>query len=109
MKKSAVITAVMHKTGVSRADAKKVVDAIFNPHTGIIATELVKESGAITIGRFGTFQSVIRQPRKGVDVETGVFMTFPAKKDIKFRPGDLLRDNVRASRKEEEELSRPVS
>ncbi len=95
MNKTELIKKLANKTGFSLKDAESAVNAIFDarPGQGIIAVEL--DAGRkVTIPGFGTFKTVHRKERTGVNPKTGDKMTIPAKHYAVFKAGKTLRDRV---------------
>jgi DNA-binding protein HU-beta len=84
------------QTGLSKAKAKDVIEAIFTtePRKGIIATEL--DAGRdFTVTGFGTFGTRRRKSREGRNPRTGQSITIPAMNVPSFRAGRGLKDRVR--------------
>ncbi len=76
-------------------DSTAAVNAVFdaNPGQGIIAVEL--DAGKkVTLPGFGTFKTVHRKERIGVNPKTREKMTIPAKSYAVFKAGKTLRDRV---------------
>lgn len=85
MNKAQLIEAIAVKAGMTKADAKKAVDAF----VGVTAAALKKEDKVSLIG-FGTFSVTKRAARKGRNPRTGGELKIPAKKVVKFKPGSEL-------------------
>lgn len=84
------------QTGLYKAKAKDVIEAIFTtePRKGIIATEL--DAGRdFTVTGFGTFGTRRRKSREGRNPRTGQSITIPAMNVPSFRAGRGLKDRVR--------------
>ena len=82
MNKTELIDAVAAKAGLSKADAKKAIDAVL----GSIA-EAVKGGDKVTLVGFGTFSVTERGARTGRNPQTGTTIEIPAKKSVKFKAG----------------------
>lgn len=82
MNKTELIDAVAAKAGLSKADAKKAIDAVL----GSIA-EAVKGGDKVTLVGFGTFSVTERGARTGRNPQTGATIEIPAKKSVKFKAG----------------------
>ena len=82
MNKTELIDAVAAKAGLSKADAKKAIDAVL----GSIA-EAVKGGDKVTLVGFGTFSVTERSARTGRNPQTGATIEIPAKKSVKFKAG----------------------
>ncbi|GIU91419.1 MAG: transcriptional regulator [Acidimicrobiia bacterium] len=95
MNKTEMAEKLASKTGLTKAKAQEVVDAIFStkPGEGIIAVEL--DAGRkVQIPGFGTFGTKSRSARKGRNPATGEEITIPARKYAYFRPGKGLKERV---------------
>lgn len=96
MTKDAFAEKLARKTGLSKAKAKDVIDAIFSTDArqGIIATEL--DAGRnFTITGFGTFGTRRRKARRGRNPQTGQPISIPAMTVPTFRSGKGLKERVR--------------
>ena len=95
MNKTEFTKKLASKTGLSQAKAGQVVDAICDaaPGKGIIAVEL-DAGGKVSIPGFGTFKTVHRGERKGINPKTKESITIPAKNYPVFKAGKTLRDRV---------------
>ena len=85
MNKTELISAVAEKTGLSKVDAKKALDATLD----VIAGEVKKGEKVVLIG-FGTFSVSERSARKGINPQTKAVINIPAKKTAKFKAGSEL-------------------
>ena len=85
MNRTELAAAVAEKTGMTKVDAKKAVDAALEAIEGaLVANEQVALLG------FGTFTVVERPERQGVNPSTGEKITIAAKKAVKFKAGAAL-------------------
>ena len=85
MNRTELAAAVAEKTGMTKVDAKKAVDAALQAIEGaLVANEQVALLG------FGTFAVVERPERQGVNPSTGEKITIAAKKAVKFKAGAAL-------------------
>ncbi len=89
MNKGDLVNAVAEKAGMSKAQATKAVNAVFDS----IAEALKKGDKAAFIG-FGTFYVSKRSARKGVNPRTKEVITIPARNQVKFKAGKGLNDSV---------------
>ena len=87
MNKNELVSAVAQKAGLTKADAKKAIDAT----TEVIAEQLKAGEKVALIG-VGTFSVAERGERKGVNPSTTEQITIPAKKSAKFKGGKELTD-----------------
>ncbi|MFY9362705.1 MAG: HU family DNA-binding protein [Dysgonamonadaceae bacterium] len=85
MNKSELVDAIAQKSGLSKVDSKKALDATLDA----IADEL-KSGGKVVLVGFGTFSVVERSARKGINPRTKETIDIPAKKAVKFKPGSEL-------------------
>ncbi len=91
MNKSELIEAVVDKTGSTKAEVARVVDAIFSVNGGVIAKTL-KKGGRVQITGFGTFESRKRAARKGRNPKTGEVIKIKASKSPAFKAGKSFKD-----------------
>ncbi|GAB1780668.1 HU family DNA-binding protein [Priestia megaterium] len=90
MNKSELVDAVATQAELSKRDAKKAVEALFET----ISNTLAKEEKIQLIG-FGTFEVRERAARTGRNPQTGEEMTIPASKVPAFKPGKELKAAVK--------------
>ena len=94
MNKSELVQALANKTKLSRADAQRAIDAMFDTNDGIISRAL-KKGDRIQITGFGTFETRKRKARTGRNPRTGKEIKIPATTTPTFRSGKGLKDRVR--------------
>ena len=87
MNKSELVSAVAQKSGLSKVDSKKALDAVLES----IGEEL-KNDGKVVLVGFGTFSVNERSARKGINPRTKEPIDIPAKKVVKFKAGSQLSD-----------------
>lgn len=87
MTKTDLIAAIAAGAGISKADAKKALDAT----TATIA-DAIKKGDKISLVGFGTFSTSTRAERTGVNPATGAKITIPAKTVVKFKPSTNILD-----------------
>ncbi|MFU1996434.1 HU family DNA-binding protein [Priestia megaterium] len=90
MKKAEFIEAVASKSELTKQDAKKAVDALFET----ISTTLAKGEKVQLVG-FGTFEVRERAERTGRNPQTGEEITIPATKVPGFKVGKELKEAVK--------------
>ncbi|MDR0995531.1 MAG: HU family DNA-binding protein [Tannerella sp.] len=90
MNKTEFIAAVSEKSGLSKVDAKKAVDA----YAEVISSELKKDEKVAILG-FGTFSVTEKAARKGVNPKTKEVINIAARKAVKFKPGAELSGSVK--------------
>ena len=86
MNKSELVSAVAQKSGLTKVDAKKALDAVLES----IGEEL-KNDGRVVLVGFGSFSVTERSARKGINPRTKEPIDIPAKKVVKFKAGSELR------------------
>ena len=89
MNKSELISVVAEKSGITKKDAERVVNATFET----ITAELVK-SEKVQISGFGVFEIKGRQARVGRNLRTKEAVQIPASKTPVFKPSKNLKDMV---------------
>ena len=87
MNKTELIEAIAAGAGLSKADAKKALDAT----VAAVKDTLVKGDKIQLVG-FGTFSVAERPAREGRNPSTGATITIPAKKLAKLKAGAELAD-----------------
>ena len=85
MNKTEFINAVAEKSGLSKVDAKKAVEAFVET----VSSEL-KEGGKVALLGFGSFSVAEKSARKGVNPKTKQPIEIPARKSVEFKPGSGL-------------------
>jgi DNA-binding protein HU-beta len=95
MNKTELTDILAKKTGMSKAAAKRAVDALFStaPREGIIASA-VSKGDKVRITGFGTFERRNRKKRQGRNPQTGASITIPAAKYPAFVAGKSLKDRI---------------
>lgn len=88
MSKAAFIELVAKKGGLSKADAKRSVDLVFDSIEAGLKSG--KDKG-YTIGGFGTFKVGKRAARKGRNPRTGEAIKIKASKTLRFKPAMALK------------------
>ena len=93
MNKNDLVAALADQSGLSRADATKAVDAIFDVPNGILAAAL-KNGDEVRLVGFGNFVVSARAASEGRNPRTGEKIAIPASKAPKFKAGKGLKDAV---------------
>ena len=95
MNKTELTDKLATKTGMTKAAAKRAVDALFStaPREGIIASA-VSKGDRVQITGFGTFERRNRKKRAGRNPQTGAPISIPAAKYPAFVAGRSLKDRV---------------
>ena len=94
MNKSELVNAMAEKTGMTKVDAKKAMNACF-----AAITEQLNKGEKVGLIGFGTFSVVERKARTAKNPQTGAAVMVPAKKVAKFKPAAHLIVAKKASRK----------
>ncbi len=89
MNKQDLIAAVADAAGLSKNDAGKAVEAVFDAVTGEL-----KKGGKVGLVGFGTFSVSQRKASTGRNPRTGETMSIPASSQPKFKAGKALKDAV---------------
>ena len=89
MNKNDLVAKVAADAGLSKADATKAVDAVFDSITGAL-----KKGTEVRLVGFGTFVVTKRRASEGRNPRTGETISIPASKLPKFRAGKALKDAV---------------
>lgn len=89
MNKNDLVAAVATGTGLSKADATKAVDEVFDQ-----ITMALKKGDDVRLVGFGTFAVTKRAATQGRNPRTGEKIEIPASKRPKFTAGKGLKDAV---------------
>lgn len=87
--KTELIDAVAKATKLEKTKAKAVIEATID-----VITKELKKNGRVQLTGFGTFSTIKRKKRMGVNPKTGDKITIPARKVPKFTAGKALRDTI---------------
>jgi len=90
MNKTELIAEMADKAGLTKADAKKALDAFIDTTAASL-----KKGDKISLVGFGSFDVAKRNARTGRNPKTGEPIKIAAKKVVKFRPGSDLSNNVK--------------
>ena len=90
MNKSELINAIAEKGQLTKADAKRALEAAIEA----IAESLAKDDKVTLVG-FGTFSVANKEDRSGRNPRTNEAIVIPARKAIKFKAGSELIDKVK--------------
>ncbi len=90
MNKAQLIDAIAEKAELSKADAKKALDAFVET-----VTDSLKSGDRLGLVGFGSFSVSERGERTGINPRTKESITIPAKKVVKFKAGAELSDAVK--------------
>jgi len=87
MTKGELIARIAKDTKLTKADAERALNSFLN---NVVKT--LKSDGKLTLTGFGTFEVVKREARKGRNPQTGAVIQIKARKAVKFKPGQTLKD-----------------
>jgi DNA-binding protein HU-beta len=87
--KTELVTSVAEKSGMTKKDAEKALNAVFES-----IEDALKGEDKVQIIGFGTFEVKAREERKGRNPQTGAEITIPASKTPVFKAGKGLKDLV---------------
>lgn len=85
MNKAELIDAMANGAGISKADAKKALDAFVTT-----TTKALKKGDRVALVGFGSFSISKRSARTGRNPQTGKEIKISAKKVVKFKAGAEL-------------------
>lgn len=90
MNKAELIDVMAADANLTKADAKKALDAFIGA-----TSNALKAGDKVTLVGFGTFSVSGRSARKGRNPQTGKEISIEAKKVVKFKPGTDLSNTVK--------------
>jgi len=89
MNKQDLISNVADHSGLSKSDAGKAVDAVFDSITSALSS-----GGEVRLVGFGTFSTSKRKASTGRNPRTGDAITIPASKSVGFKAAPGFKDNL---------------
>jgi len=89
MNKAELVEAMASDAGLSKADAKRALDAFVN-----CTTKSLKKGDRVALVGFGSWDVKRRAQRKGRNPQTGKEITIKAKNVVKFKAGADLSKAV---------------
>jgi DNA-binding protein HU-beta len=90
MNKAELVEAIAAEAGLSKADAKRALDAFVTT-----TSKALKKGDRVALVGFGSFSVSKRSARKGRNPQTGKEITIAAKKVVKFKAGAELSAKVK--------------
>ena len=90
MNKAELIDAMAAEAGLTKADAKRALDAFVTA-----TTKALKKSDRVALVGFGSFSVTKRAARIGRNPQTGKEIKIAAKKVVKFKAGSELTSVVK--------------
>lgn len=89
MNKQELVASVAEKTGLTKKDAEKAINAVVDS-----IKEALNQGDKVSLVGFGTFEVRDRAARSGRNPQTGDPIRIPAGKVPAFRPGKELKESV---------------
>ena len=89
MNKAELVDAMAAGAGLSKADAKRALDAFIGA-----TTDALKKGDRVALVGFGSYSVSTRAARKGRNPQTGKEINIAAKKVVKFKAGADLASKV---------------
>lgn len=89
MKKVEFVEAIAEKTGLSKADSTRALEAVFE-----VITDALKDGDKVPVAGFGTFAISKRAAREGRNPQTGAKVKIAARNAVVFKAGTALKDAV---------------
>ncbi len=90
MNKAELIAAVADKADISKADAGKAIDSLFE-----VVGKALKKKDKVSLVGFGTFMVRERAARTGRNPKTGTPLKIKASKTPSFKAGKALKDAIK--------------
>lgn len=90
MNKADIISKVHETLGITKADAERAVDCVFDS-----IEAAMKDGTAVSIAGFGIFEAKMRAAREARNPRTGETVAVPAMRVPKFRAAKALKDAVK--------------
>lgn len=89
MKKSEQVEALAERTGLTKADATRALEGVFD-----IIKEALANGDKVAIAGFGTFSVGQRAAREGRNPQTGETVKIAACNSAKFKAASALKDAI---------------
>jgi DNA-binding protein HU-beta len=90
MNKTDLISTVTEKTNLTKKDASRAVESVFES-----ITEALSRGDKVQLIGFGNFEIRERAARKGRNPQTGQEIDIAASKVPVFKPGKALKDSIK--------------
>lgn len=94
MNRSQLVDQLAQRAGLARTKAEDVVDALFNPSSGLIS-EALQAGGKVGLQDFGSFAVKDSAARMGRNPRTGKEIEIPARASCTFKPRKGLRSGMK--------------
>ncbi|KTD16730.1 HU family DNA-binding protein [Legionella jordanis] len=89
MNKSQLIEAIANGSGVTKADASRVIDTFMTA-----VTDALKSGDQVVLPGFGSFSITNRAERTGRNPQTGATIKIKASRVARFKAGKALKEAV---------------
>ena len=89
MTKLEFIEAIAAKSGLTKADSSRAVEAFMS-----VVTDTLKKGNKVTLTGFGVFSVSKREARNGRNPRTGEVVKIAASKSVKFKTGSKLKEAI---------------
>ena len=89
MKKSELVDAIAEKSGLTKSDSTRALDAVF-----AVITEALQDGNKVPVAGFGTFAVSRREAREGRNPQTGEKVKIAARNAVTFKAGNALKDAI---------------
>ena len=102
MTKDDIIDAIREKARLSKADAFKIVESVFD-----IIKETLQREDKVMITGFGSFVARKKLPRRGRNPQTGSEMEISPRRVLTFKPSPVLKANSNRAETSESGIVEP--
>lgn len=89
MTKSQLVEAIAAKSGLTKADSSRALEAFMD-----VVGETLKKGDKITLTGFGSFGVSRREAREGRNPKTGLPVKIAARNSVSFKAGSKLKEIV---------------
>ena len=89
MTKADMVELVYEQIGVSKREAARVVETIFD-----VVKETLERGENVKISGFGSFNIQHKKPRRGRNPQTGEEITISARRVLSFKVSNVLREQL---------------
>ena len=89
MTKADMVELVYERIGVSKREAARIVEMIFD-----IIKETLERGDNVKISGFGSFNIQHKKPRRGRNPQTGEEITISARRVLSFKASNVLREQL---------------